>query len=60
MGQVVTEEKIRQAKDFYKLHFGYSLFNEEGQCHLVTSLRDISAMSIFFSLFVHLPMLNVL
>ena len=39
MGQVVTEDKIQQAKDFYKLHFGYSLFNEEGQCHLVTSLQ---------------------
>ena len=48
MGQVVTEEKIRQAKDFYKLHFGYSLFNEEGKCHLVTSLHVTSLQSVFF------------
>ena len=34
VGQVVTAEKIRQAKDFYQLHFGYNLFNEEGKpCH---------------------------
>ena len=41
MGQVVTGEKIRQARDFYKLHFGYNLFNEEGEfvfkCQIVWS-----------------------
>lgn len=35
MGQVVTAEKIHQARDFYKLHFGYDLFNEEGQCNIM-------------------------
>ncbi|CAH3109914.1 unnamed protein product [Porites lobata] len=35
VGQVVTEEKIRQAKDFYKLHFGYSLFNEAGWLYIL-------------------------
>ncbi|XP_020631149.1 nicotinamide phosphoribosyltransferase-like [Orbicella faveolata] len=30
VGQVVTAEKIKQAKEFYQLHFGYHLFNEEG------------------------------
>ena len=35
MGQVVTAEKIRQARDFYKLHFGYNLFNEEGQFNII-------------------------
>jgi len=41
VGQVVTAEKIRQAKDFYQLHFGYNLFNEEGRlCH-ATYVSDI-------------------
>ncbi|XP_015779653.1 PREDICTED: nicotinamide phosphoribosyltransferase-like [Acropora digitifera] len=35
VGQVVTAEKIRQAKDFYQLHFGYNLFNEEGWLHIL-------------------------
>lgn len=34
MGQVVTAEKIKQAKEFYQLHFGYDLFNEEGLCNI--------------------------
>lgn len=30
VGQVVTEEKINEAKEIYKLHFGTDLFNEAG------------------------------
>ncbi|XP_033104415.1 nicotinamide phosphoribosyltransferase-like [Anneissia japonica] len=29
-GRVVTKEKIQEAKEFYKLHFGNDVFNEEG------------------------------
>ena len=27
---MVTEERIQEAKQFYKLHFGSDVFNEEG------------------------------
>jgi nicotinamide phosphoribosyltransferase len=30
IGQVVTQEKINEAKEFYSKHFGTDLFNEEG------------------------------
>lgn len=30
VGQVVTEEKIQQAKLIYQLHFKQSVFDEEG------------------------------
>jgi len=29
-GQVVTEEKIQEAKVFYQMHFKQSVFDEEG------------------------------
>ena len=37
LGQVVTKEKIEEAKHFYKLHFGEStnLFNEEGWLYIL-------------------------
>ena len=41
MGQVVTAEKIKQAKEFYQLHFGYNLFNEEGQCNIKKLKKQI-------------------
>ena len=31
MGQVVTEEKIREAKEIYDAHLGPGFFNEEGE-----------------------------
>ena len=34
-GQVVTHEKIAEAKEIYKLHFGQDLFNEEGWKYIV-------------------------
>ena len=34
---MVTVEKIQQATEFYKLHFGYDLFNEEGEHMLIYS-----------------------
>jgi len=39
VGQVVTAEKIKQAKEFYQLHFGYNLFNEEGQCNITKTQK---------------------
>ena len=30
VGKVITKEKIKEAKEIYKLHFGQDLFNEEG------------------------------
>ncbi|GFN88927.1 nicotinamide phosphoribosyltransferase-like [Plakobranchus ocellatus] len=30
VGQVVTKEKIQEAKELYELHFGQDIFNEEG------------------------------
>ena len=30
VGKVITKEKIKEAKEVYKLHFGQDLFNEEG------------------------------
>ncbi|XP_072027111.1 nicotinamide phosphoribosyltransferase-like [Amphiura filiformis] len=35
VGQVVTKEKIQEAKEFYKVHFGYDVFNEQGWMHIV-------------------------
>lgn len=29
-GQVITEEKIQQAKVFYQMHFKQAVFDEEG------------------------------
>jgi len=34
-GQVVTKEKIQEAKELYTLHFGRDLFNEEGWNYIV-------------------------
>ena len=34
-GKVVTKEKITEAKEFYKLHFGHDVFNEEGWNYIV-------------------------
>ena len=34
-GQVVTEEKIQQAKKLFAGHFGSDLFNEEGWRHIL-------------------------
>jgi nicotinamide phosphoribosyltransferase len=37
-GQVVTEEKIREAKKYFKCHFGNEkLFNEDGWRHILTT-----------------------
>ena len=30
VGRVITKEKIKEAKEIYRLHFGQDLFNEEG------------------------------
>lgn len=46
VGQVVTAEKIRQAKDFYQLHFGYNLFNEEGKINLV--IQHVYQIIVFY------------
>ncbi|XP_078596651.1 nicotinamide phosphoribosyltransferase-like [Branchiostoma floridae x Branchiostoma japonicum] len=35
VGQVVTREKIAEAKDIYKKHFGQDVFNEEGWNYIV-------------------------
>ena len=34
VGQVVTEEKIREAKEIYDAHLGPGVFNEEGEISL--------------------------
>ncbi|XP_072181847.1 nicotinamide phosphoribosyltransferase-like [Diadema setosum] len=34
-GPVITAEKIAEAKDFYKLHFGANVFNEEGWTYIL-------------------------
>ena len=30
VGRVITKEKIKEAKEIYRLHFGQDPFNEEG------------------------------
>lgn len=40
MGQVVTEEKIREAKEIYDAHLGPGCFNEEGQLLLHEAWQD--------------------
>lgn len=35
VGVVVTDEKIEEAKEVYKAHFGYDYFNESGWKHIV-------------------------
>uniref|UniRef100_UPI0035901437 nicotinamide phosphoribosyltransferase isoform X1 n=2 Tax=Myxine glutinosa TaxID=7769 RepID=UPI0035901437 len=34
-GQVVTREKIQEAKEVYQLHFGQDIFNEQGWEHIL-------------------------
>jgi nicotinamide phosphoribosyltransferase len=38
-GQVVTEEKIQQAKKFWDAHLGTGLFNEDGWRHILNKHR---------------------
>lgn len=41
-GQVVTEEKIQEAKLFFQMHFKQSVFDEEGWRKVLEVCREIS------------------
>lgn len=40
-GQVVTEEKIQEAKLFYQMHFKHQVFDEEGWRKVLEVRRNI-------------------
>lgn len=40
-GQVVTEEKIQEAKLFYQMHFKHQVFDEEGWRKVLEVWKDI-------------------
>lgn len=44
--QQVTEEKILEAKEFYKQHFGSDLFNEEGWRYILTEYNGYLPIQI--------------
>ena len=35
IGQVLTREKIEEARDFYQMHFGSEIFNEAGWLYIL-------------------------
>lgn len=41
-GQVVTEEKIQEAKVFYQMHFKQTVFDEEGWRKVLEVHAEIS------------------
>ena len=42
VGKVITKEKIQEAKEIYKGHFGRDLFNEEGWTYIAEVRKSIS------------------
>jgi hypothetical protein len=47
VGQVVTKQKIQEANDFYKLHFGSELFNEEGNYMYIYLLQPKDCFCLY-------------
>jgi len=48
VGQVVTDEKIAEAKAVFKEHFGRDLFNEEGWKYIVeVSSLELCSVILF-------------
>lgn len=50
-GQVVTKEKIQEAKDLYQLHFGADYFNEEGWNYIL-EVKNSAHMYHWYNLWV--------
>lgn len=46
LGQQVTEEKINEAKEFFKEHFGQDIFNEEGWRYILEKYNGFLPIKI--------------
>ncbi len=47
VGRVITKEKIQEAAEIYKMHFGQELFNEEGW-NYIAEVRSSAADGVSY------------